>query len=214
MARCAPITAATLTACAALLLTACGGNDNSSSDKIKGAGDASKSPSASVSTSPDTARPKITIPNSFQLIFQGWTSGDPDEQAVLNDGKEQVRAGYAAITANNPDAGYLTFYDTASGLSQDRKWIRTYTDKNLTVIGKAPVFDAKADLLGSNRTRATLSYCMDESKASSKNRKTGKTEGNPPGTDPEVFYTSTLQKSAKGVWQTVSVESKRGGCSS
>ncbi|MEV6792754.1 hypothetical protein AB0M87_12265 [Streptomyces sp. NPDC051320] len=216
MARRTPITAAALALSAGLLLTACGGgSDDSSSDKIKGADDApSKTPTASASTSSDAARPKIEIPKSFQLNFQGWTSDDSDEQAVLDDGKEQVRAGYAAITANDPHASYLVFYDTDAGLSQDRKWIKTYTDKDLTVIGKAPVFDAKATLLGSNKSRATLSYCMDESKAYSKNRKTGKTEGNPAGTDPEVFYTATLQKSDKGVWQTVSVDSKRGGCTS
>ncbi|MEV8568643.1 hypothetical protein AB0436_24190 [Streptomyces sp. NPDC051322] len=215
MARRTPIIAAALAVSAGLLLTACGGGGDSSSDKIKGADEGSSSPpAASASTSPDATRPKIEIPKSFQLDFQGWTSSDSDEQAVLNDGKEQVKAGYAAIIANDPEADYLAFYDTDAGLSQDRNWIKTYTDKDLTVIGKAPVYDAKATLLGSNKTRAMLSYCMDESKAYSKNRKTGKTEGNPAGTDPEVFYTSTLQKSDKGVWQTVSVDSKRGGCAS
>ncbi|WP_328378196.1 hypothetical protein OHB13_21575 [Streptomyces sp. NBC_00440] len=217
MARRTPAIAAALAVSAALLLTACGGSNNDASkDKIKGADEGTKSPSASASTSaaPGAARPEITIPHSFQLNFQGWNSSDPNEQAVLNDGKEQVRAGYAAIMANAPDAEYLKFYDTAAGLSQDQEWIKTYTDKNLTLIGKAPVYDAKASMLGSNKTRAILNYCMDETKAYTKGRKTGKVEGNPAGTDPKVYYTSTLQKSSQGVWQTVSTNSKRGGCPS
>ncbi|MFE2373938.1 hypothetical protein [Streptomyces sp. NPDC059398] len=217
MARRTPTIAAALTVSAALLLTACGGSSSDASkDKIKGADEGTKSPSASASTSaaPGAARPEITIPHAFQLDFQGWNSGDSEEQAVLNDGREQVRAGYAAIIANAPDADYLKFYDTAAGLSQDQKWIKTYTGKNLTLIGKAPVYDAKASMLGGNKTRAVLSYCMDESKAYTKDRKTGKVEGNPAGTNPKVYYTATMQKSSQGVWQTVSTNSKRGGCPS
>nr|WP_241267392.1 hypothetical protein [Streptomyces scabichelini] len=197
------------------MLTACGGGDDSSSpDDIKGADrGSSSSPSASASAASNADRPKITIPSSFQLTFEDWTSSDPNEQAVLNDGKEQLRAGYAAIIANEPDGGdALAFYDTEAGLSQDQKWIKSYTDKNLNVIGELPVFDPKATLFAKN-TKAQLSYCTDESKAATRDRDTGKVEGNPAGTDPKVFYTVTMQKSAQGVWQTVSTASKRGGCS-
>ncbi|WP_328319031.1 hypothetical protein [Streptomyces sp. NBC_00388] len=216
MARRTPTIAAALSISAALLLTACGGssNDDASKDKIKGVDGGTKSPSASASAAPGAARPEITIPKSFQLNFQSWTSSDSVEQAVLNDGKEQVRAGYAAIIANTPDADYLKFYDTAAGLSQDQKWMKTYTGKNLTLIGKAPVYDAKVTMLGNEKKRAILNYCMDESKGYTKDRKSGKVEGNPAGTDPTVYYTSTLQKNSQGVWQTVSTSSKRGGCPS
>ncbi|WP_028805778.1 hypothetical protein [Streptomyces sp. 142MFCol3.1] len=207
--------AAALTATTALLLTACGGGDDKSSDDIKGADTGSTSPSASASGGSDAKRPRITLPDNFQLTFQDWTSSDPVERAVLDDTREQLRAGYAAITANEPDGGdALAFYDTDSGLSQDQRWIKTYTDKNLTVFGKLPAFDAKVTVLGSNRTRAAVTYCTDESKAYTRDRKTSKVEGNPAGTDPEVFYTVTLRKNAENVWQNVSTQSKRGGCAS
>ncbi|WP_405778130.1 hypothetical protein [Streptomyces sp. NBC_00859] len=213
MARRTPTTAAALAISAALLLTACGGSNHAD-------GTAKSRDSTAIASSPSTpsppraARPIIRLPRTFQLTFQNWTSSDPDQQAVLDDGKQQIRAGYAAIIANTPEASYLTFYDTASGLSQDKKWIRTYTGKNLTVMGKAPAYDARARLLGSSRTRAVLNYCMDESKAYSKDRATGKVEGNPAGTDPTVYYTVTLRKSSRDVWQAVSTSSKRGGCPS
>ncbi|MFD7685299.1 hypothetical protein [Streptomyces sp. NPDC059781] len=212
MARRAFTTAA-LTMTAALLLSACGGDD-APSDDIKGADTGSESPSTSTPASApsDVKRPEITLPSSFKLTFENWTSSDPDEQAVLDDGKEQLRAGYAAIIANDPDSEALAFYDTAAGLSQDQKWIRSYTDKNVTVVGELPVFDPKAELFA-RKTKAQLRYCTDESGARTKHRKTSEETGNPAGTAPEVAYTVTMQKNAQGVWQTVSTTSKRDGCS-
>ncbi|MEU0168466.1 hypothetical protein ABZ214_23925 [Streptomyces iakyrus] len=205
-------TAAAFATAAALLLTACGGGDDASSDDIKGAGDSSGSPSASPSPSaPVVKRPVIKLPSSFQLTFENWTSSDPTEQAVLDDGKEQLRAGYEAIIENDPDSKNRAFYDTKNGFLQSRQWIKTYTDKNLTVIGKLPVFDPKV-VLSKDKAAASLSYCTDESKASTRNRKTGEVKGNPAGTDPEVFYVISMGKSPQGVWQAVSARSERGGC--
>ncbi|MFF9114137.1 hypothetical protein ACF09Y_00685 [Streptomyces massasporeus] len=206
-------TAAAFATTAALLLTACGGGDDSSSDDIKGAGSSSSSPSeaASPSAGTDVNRPVIKLPSSFQLTFENWTSSDPVEQAVLNDGKEQLRAGYEAIIENDPESKNRAFYDTKNGFLQSRQWIRTYTDKNLTVIGKLPVFDPKVTL-SKDKAAASLSYCTDESEASTKNRKTGEVKGNPAGTDPEVLYVISMGKNAQGVWQAVSAHSERGGC--
>jgi hypothetical protein len=215
--RALSITVTTLTATAALLLTGCGGGDGDSTpDDIKGADSGAGSPSASASASAPAGveRPVITLPSSFQLTFENWSSSDVKEQAVLDDAKEELRAGYGAIIANNPDSEALAFYDTETGLSQSKKWIRTYTDKNVTVIGKLPAFDPKVTLVDSGDGRtASLRYCTDESKAYTKNRKTGKVVGNPVGTDPNVAYLVTFRKSAEGVWQNASVTSKRGECS-
>ncbi|GAA2763755.1 hypothetical protein GCM10010103_27960 [Streptomyces paradoxus] len=153
----------------------------------------------------------IKLPNSFRLTFENWTSSDPVEQAVLNDGKEQLRAGYAAIIENDPDSKDRAFYDTKNGFLQSQQWIRTYTDKNLTVIGKLPVFDPKV-ILAKDKAAASLSYCTDESKASTRNRRTGEVKGNPAGTDPEVLYVISMGRNAQGVWQAVSARSQRGGC--
>ncbi|GAA2946900.1 MULTISPECIES: hypothetical protein [Streptomyces] len=210
--RALPTTAAAFAATAALLLTACDGGDDSSSDDTKRADSEPSSPSASASSAaPSVKRPVIKLPSSFQLTFENWTSSDPVEQAVLNDGKEQLRAGYEAIIENDPDSKDRAFYDTKNGFLQSRQWIRTYTDKNLTVIGKLPVFDPKVTL-AKDKAAASLSYCTDESKASTRNRKTGEVKGNPAGTDPEVLYVISMGKNAQGVWQAVSAHSERGGC--
>ena len=159
-------TAAAFATTAALLLTACGGGDDSSSDDIKGAGNSSSSPSASASPSAeaDVKRPVIKLPSSFRLTFENWTSSDPVEQAVLNDAKEEVRAGYAAIIANDPDSEAVAFYDTEGVRGQTKEWIKTYTDKNLTVIGKLPAFAPKVNGAKDGKG-ASLSYCTDETEA-------------------------------------------------
>ncbi|GGW92018.1 hypothetical protein [Streptomyces lomondensis] len=213
--RALPATTAVLTATAALLLTACGGSGGSaSSDAIKGPGKGQGSPpapaSASASSGPE--RPEITITDSFRLTFENWTSSDRGEQAVLTDAREELRAGYAAIIENDPDSEAVAFYDTEGVLGQTKEWIKSYTDKNLTVIGKLPAFDPKVTLAPNGRG-ASLSYCTDETDAKTRNRKTGKVEGNPAGTNPYVRYSVSLTKNAQGVWQNSSLHGERGGCS-
>ncbi|WP_406443177.1 hypothetical protein OHB14_29895 [Streptomyces sp. NBC_01613] len=211
-------TGAAFSAAAALLLTACGGSDNSSSDDTKATDARPSSPSVSAAVSSstpsdDVQRPVITLPSNFQLTFENWKSGDPVKQAVLNDAKEELRAGYAAIIANEPDGGTaLAFYDTNTAIMQSQQWIKTYTSKNLTVFGKLPAFDPKV-ILSADKKAASLSYCTDESKAYTRNRKTKEVLGNPAGTDPHVSYVVSLGKNTQGVWQNVSTKGERGDCS-
>jgi hypothetical protein len=206
-------TAAAFATAAALLLTACGGGDDSSSDDIDDAGNSSPSPTASKpSAAPGVKRPVIKLPSSFQLTFENWTSSDPVEQAMLDDAKEEVRAGYAAIIANDPDSEAVTFYDTEGIRGLTKQWIKSYTDKDLTVIGKLPAFDPKVVMAG-NGKGAALTYCTDETDAKTRNRKTSKVEGNPAGTNPYVRYSVSLVKNEQGVWQNSSVHSERRKCS-
>ncbi|MFJ3235172.1 hypothetical protein [Streptomyces sp. NPDC086787] len=207
------LTMTTLTATAALLLSACGGSGGGDDD-IKGADTGPTSPTASASASASAPsgvkRPVIALPG-FQLPFENWSSGDPVKQAVLNDAKEELRAGYAAIIANDPDSEAVAFYDSKGVVRQTKAWIKTYTDKNLTVIGKLPVFSPEVGVMASGKG-ASLTYCTDESHASTRNRATGKVAGNPPGTNPYVRYEISLAKSPQGVWQSTAVRSERGRC--
>ncbi|MER5222103.1 hypothetical protein [Streptomyces flaveus] len=210
--RSAPI-AATFAATAALLLTACGGGDESSSpEDIKGAdtGSSNPSPSASASAASDAERPVIKLPESFQANFEGWTNSDPELQTVLNDGKERLRASYAAIIAGDPEADSLSFYSGQAAMSTGSAWVKGY--KGLTITGEVKVYDPEVTYLGKNKTRATLFYCVDESKGYSKNLKTGETAGTPEGESPKVQYRTSLGKEANGVWKTMTVETEPGAC--
>lgn len=61
-----------------------------------------------------------------------------------------------------------------------------------------------------DKDTAAVTYCADESKAYNKDRKTGKVDKSPSDESPYVTYSTQLKKSAKGVWQTTEVLSKRG----
>ncbi|MFI6091382.1 hypothetical protein [Streptomyces sp. NPDC051218] len=198
-----------LVASAAVLLSACGGDGGAdSSDKIEGAGRGSGEPTPTASESSDVDRPEITLPKSFKADFQGWTDSDPRLQSILNDGKERLRGTYAAIGEADPKADYLAFYSARSALASGEKWVEGY--KGLTITGEVRAFNPEAEIR--EKGRATLFYCVDESKGFSKDLKTGKKEGTPEGESPKVQYRTALEKSDDGVWITTSVETAPEGC--
>lgn len=203
-----------LTASAALLLTACGsggGDDGSSSDKIEGAGGGGSKASASASAKPGGAeRPEIKLPATFRAEFAGWKSSDPKLQEVLDDGKEELRAKYAAIIEGNPESDAVAFYDSGSSLTTARKWIKGFTATDDSLIGEIKAYDPKVNISG--KDAAVFFYCVDERKASTKNRRTKKVTATPDTPESVLQYRARLTKSEQGVWQTVSLETVPGGC--
>ncbi|MEV6755953.1 hypothetical protein [Streptomyces sp. NPDC051214] len=202
-----------LAASAALLLTACGsgGGDDSSSDKIEGAGDGGSKASASASAKPGgTERPEIKLPAEFRANFAGWTNSDPKLQAVLDDGKEELRAKYAAIIEADPNSKAVAFYDAGSSLSTARKWIKGFVETDDSLIGEIKVYDPKVNVSG--KDAAVFFYCVDERESSTKNRRTKKVTATPDTPESVLQYRARLTKSEQGVWQTVSLETVPGGC--
>ncbi|MEU6678221.1 hypothetical protein [Streptomyces sp. NPDC046925] len=203
--------AVTITACIALLLTGCssGGNDDDESDKIKGSGGGGEDASAGSTARPDdAARPEIKLPESFRVDFAGWTNSDPELKTILDDGKDRLRAGYAAIIAGDPQDDALRFYSSGAALKSAPSWVKTY--KGLTLKGSVRVFDPRVHV--SNEGFGVLFYCVDEAEGYTRNLKTGKVAGTPKGDDPEVQYRTRLEKNSKGVWQTSTVQTSRGEC--
>jgi len=196
-------------AAAALLLTACGSENDSSSDKVKrtDARSENSSPSAPASAS---KRPVIKLPHTFTADFAGWTSNNPKLQTALNDGKERLRASYAAIIAGDANFSALSFYSVTSAMSTGSTWVKGY--KGLTITGEVRVYNPEIAYIGKSRTRATLSYCVDESKGSSEDLKTGEKSGTPKGESPTVQYRTSLARQTGGIWKTATVETQPGGC--
>ncbi|MEU6255552.1 hypothetical protein [Streptomyces sp. NPDC047043] len=216
MNRPARLVTAVLTASAALLLNACGsgGDDDKSPDKIEGAdaGGAKASVSASPSASPGgVKRPEITLPKTFQANFESWTNSDAKLQAILNDGREELRAKYAAIIEGTPDSDAVAFYNSDSTLATARKWIKQFTDSDDGIIGSVRVF--KPQPLISDTGSGVLFYCVDERQASTKNRKTGKVVNTPDRPESLIQYRLRLDKNAHGVWKITSLTTVPGACS-
>ncbi|MFD4630277.1 hypothetical protein ACFVYR_20825 [Streptomyces sp. NPDC058284] len=205
--------AVAITASTALLLTGCssGGGDDDAPDKIKGAGaDTDSSASAGPSAKPGGAkRPDITLPKSFQVTFEGWTNSDPKLQAILDDGKERLRASYAAIINKDPQDDAFTFYSESDALRTGTEWVKGFTDKNLVLIGKGRVFQPQPRI--SPDGSGTLFYCVDEGKGSTKDTQTGKVTATP-ADDALVLYRTKLRKTKEGVWKTTMVQTERGAC--
>lgn len=212
--RTLPTTAALAATTAALtLLSACGageGNDTDS-DKIKGADQkASASPSASGSSASDAKRPDIELPNTFKAEFAEWTSSDPKKQAILDDGRERLKAEYLAVIEAEPTSKAVTFYSAGQGLTSSRTWIQGYVKNGHSLIGEAKIFNPQVSF--SDTGGGVLFYCVDESKGYTKDRKTKEVQGTPDDMNPVLQYRTTLERTAQGVWKTKSLETERGGC--
>ncbi|WP_447037852.1 hypothetical protein [Streptomyces sp. DSM 118878] len=206
---------AALTVSAALLLTSCGsgGGDDDASDGIKGAdeGGAKASASPSPGKKPgDSDRPEIKLPATFKADFVGWTNSDPKLQQILDDGRERLRAEYAAVIAADPQADAVGFYTSQQALTSSRTYIKGYVDNNHTLVGEARVFSPQVST--SDSGGGVLFYCVDESKGYTEDRKTKEKTGTPDDVNPVLQYRTTLKRNSKGVWSTVSLETERGGC--
>ncbi|MFE9810038.1 hypothetical protein ACFYRN_09015 [Streptomyces sp. NPDC005227] len=214
MNRPARLVLVALTASTALLLTACGsgGSDDASSGRIKGAGGGGKaSARTSPSASPDGAeRPKITLPKEFRANFEGWTNSDPKLQAILNDGREELRSKYAAIIESNPDSQAVAFYNSGASLTSARQWIKSFTDTDDGLIGKVTAHDPQVHINDSGS--GVLFYCVDERNASTRNRKTGEVVTTPDKPENVLQYRARLDKNSAGVWKNVSLTTVAGGC--
>ncbi|MFE6159174.1 hypothetical protein ACFQ7F_09685 [Streptomyces sp. NPDC056486] len=204
---------AALVASAALLLTACGsgGSDDDSSDKIKGAGGEGSKASASPSAKPGEAkRPEVELPSSFQASFAGWRNSDPKKQAILDDGKERLKAEFLAIIDADPQSKGVRFYTSQQALTSTETYVKGYVDNNHNLVGKARVFNPQVSI--SDTGGGVLFYCVDESKGYTEDRKTKEKTGTPDDVNPVLQYRTTLKKTSEGVWNTVSLETVRGGC--
>jgi hypothetical protein len=203
--------AAALAATAALLLTACGSEDDGSKakDKIAGADTGDTKPSASPSTSADNIeRPKVSVPPDVKYVYESWSSSDPTEDAALADAKRRIEATDAAITSNDLNSEAIPFYYGGDALLGAADWIKGYTDDNYTITGTTRYYSPH--LTKYDKDSMGLTYCADESKAFDKDRKTGKFDKTPATDQSYVFYNTRMDKNQKNVWQTTKLISERG----
>jgi hypothetical protein len=204
--------AAALAATAALLLTACGSEDDSpkANDKIAGAdtGDTKTSASPSASSADSAQRPKITLPSDVTNVFESWKTGDSTKDAVLADASRRIDALTYAITEGDADEPALGFYYKGDALVGASQWVKEFVDAKKSMTGETRYFKPAVDMYG--KGKATLTYCSFEGKAFVKDLKTGKPDKTPVTDKSYLLYTTRLEESAQGVWQTATLTSERG----
>ncbi|MEV8244020.1 hypothetical protein AB0R01_09660 [Streptomyces rochei] len=205
------LAALTLTAAAALTLSACGSDDKPASDNDKIAGadtgtELSKSPTESAPAAPD--RPKIELPTDVTYEFEWDKTGDPVKDAVLHDAEQRIRAVDLAIAEQNALHEAYRFYSEGEAAAGSQKYIQEFIDHKARTTGVTRYY--QEDVNVKDDGTASLVYCEDQSKAFNKFIETGKTDVTDVSPDSYVLYASTLRKNEKGVWVTERLVSERG----
>jgi hypothetical protein len=206
------LAALTLTATAALTLSACGNDDSSDKgeDKIAGADTGSPTPSASPTASEpsESGRPKIELPDDLSYTFDWPKTGDKDKDAVLADGEESIKAVDLAIVHQDPlDKAYLYYYE-GEAAAGTQEFIQAYVKENARVTGAYRFYDAVVNMRGNDS--ASLVYCEDQGKAYDMYLKPKKVNKTPVTKNSYVLYNTQLSKNDKGVWVVQKMLSQRG----
>ncbi|CAM5681769.1 Lipoprotein OS=Streptomyces tendae OX=1932 GN=GUR47_15635 PE=4 SV=1 [Streptomyces tendae] len=206
------IAALTLTATAALTLSACGGDDGSDKgeDKIAetATGSSSSSASPTAPASADPGRPQIELPSDLSYTFDWPRTRDKDKDAVLADGQQSIKAVDLAIFHQDPlDKAYLFYYE-GEAAAGTQEFIEAYVKENARVTGAYRFYDAVVNIR--SKRDASLIYCEDQGKAYVMYLKPKKVNKTPVTRNSYVLYSTQLRKNDKGVWVVRKMHSQRG----
>ncbi|CAL9561659.1 hypothetical protein [Streptomyces sp. enrichment culture] len=206
------LAALTLTAAAALTLSACGSDDSSkakANDKIAGADTGDQASASPTSSAPASAgRPKIELPSDLSYTFDWPKTGDKDKDAILADGEQSIKAVDLAIVNQNAlDKPYLYYYEGEAAAST-QKFIQNYVDHKAAITGSYRFYapEVAVDKDGT----ASLSYCEDQGKAYVKYLKNDEVKKTKVTAKSYVVYHTSLKKNDKGVWTIQKIVSQSG----
>jgi hypothetical protein len=206
------LAALTLTAAAALTLSACGSDDSSKatdSDKIAGADTGDKTSAPATDDAVEASdRPSIKLPSDVTYKFEWKKTGDADTDAVLSDAEQRIKAVDMAIARQDPLDEAYRFYSDGEAAADSQKYVQEFVDHEARTTGLTRYYNENVTIKDDGT--AALVYCEDQSKAFNKLLKTGKTDVTPVTKDSYVVYAGTLRKNDKGVWVTERLISQRG----
>ncbi|WP_328550166.1 hypothetical protein [Streptomyces sp. NBC_00366] len=216
--------AAALTATAALLLTACGSGDDkpSNNDKIAGADQGTKKPTASASSSGAPAEDKpdgvdVSLPKNMDLtmVFDWDKPNDKNEAAAMEDSANFLRAIYRGIGKRSTKDAALTTYATGDGLHYAQVQIDAWIKGGWTATGTERHYDASTRST-TNGQAVEVAFCVDSSKFYGKEIKTGKVLKTKPSLADFDHFKIVMVKlpTAEGLWQAskVYVQTKAAKC--
>ncbi|MGV9454712.1 hypothetical protein [Streptomyces sp. NPDC003635] len=214
--------AAALAATAALLLTACGSEDDKSSDndKIAGAEQGSEKPkeSAAASGVPAETKPDgvdVSLPKDMNLVFDWETPEDENEAAAMADAANFFRAIYRGVDTRTTEDAAVTSYSTGDGLHYATTQINAWIDGGWTATGTLRHYDVSTRS-AENGTSVEVAFCADASKFFGKEVKGGKVLKTEPSVEDFDYYKIIMVKHPTGtdLWQAskVFVETKAAKC--
>ncbi|MEU1145372.1 hypothetical protein ACFYO9_05885 [Streptomyces sp. NPDC005863] len=221
--RTLPVTAVSLAAAVALLLSGCGGDggDDSGKDKIAGAdgGGAKKSPSpgASAGETAHIDRPEMKFPSDVELAFDKTSLSDHDEAAALNDAQEFARAiEHGIVEQDAGDAAYKFYSDYGSpAYTYAKDQIKKHVDAGYTVTGVRRYTRQKVETVAKKKTIA-VTFCTNDNKLFGKETKSGKVLRTKPSIKDYSLWQISMKpsKNTKGLWRAdlIKVESEAQQC--
>ncbi len=177
MARHTVTTAAALAITSALLLTACGGSDDKSSDDIKGADKGadkgSSSPSASASATAGGDGPDLSLPKDVDLVFDFAKPSDAKHAAALADAQNYLRAMYHGIVAQDANDPAYQYYSVAQASQYVKSQIQASVKGGWTPFGTEKYYDEEVTTLSDGK-RTLVTFCSNQAEIYSKDIKSGK----------------------------------------
>ncbi|GAB2876637.1 hypothetical protein GCM10027074_50860 [Streptomyces deserti] len=173
-----------------------GGGDDSSSGKI--AGDdtgATASASPSVSASADGInRPEIKLPDDMKMVFEGRQTGDAGKDAILADNARAVSTVWQAMAYGDLKKSGMGFYCTGTALTGVYDYAKNNIARNIRWAGTR-YYDRQVTVF--DKTSAAVTYCVDQSQADLKGRKTNKLQGTKTSSDSYVYYTQAGRRTRR-----------------
>ncbi|WP_221357418.1 hypothetical protein [Streptomyces beigongshangae] len=207
------LAAITLTAAAALTLSACGGGDstkdrNKDSDKIAGADTGTEKPASPSAPEAAAGRPKIELPSDLTYTFEWPKTGDKEKDAVLADSQQFIKAVDMAIAEQDPLHKAYLFYSEGEAAAGSENFIREFVEYKDRITGAKRYYNSNVKI--SDDGTAGFAYCEDQNKAYNKSLKSGKVAVTEKTKDNYVLYNSRLRVNEEGIWVTEKLTSQRG----
>lgn len=187
-----------------LLLTACGGGDSNSADKIQPSGTASPSAAASTSATPTatssgSAAPVFDLPSDITVKFEGFDSTDPTKKAVLTGATYAAQAvlemeakQYTKVTPN-----FSRFFTGSFGAEFADTVLSQNADGSL-ITGYYHYYSPVVKSIGNGNV--SVQYCEDQRKAYAKDAKTGAVSVTTPSLNDFEQWTLLMTKADSGEW--------------
>ncbi len=172
--------AVALAAVAALLLTACGSEDDKSSDndKIAGADQGADTPKESAEPSATSAGGNpdgvdVSLPKDMNLVFDWDKPKDKNEAAAMDDSANYLRAIYRGVDKRTTKDAAVTTYATGEGLRYAKVQINEWIKGGWTATGTRRHYEATTRS-APNGKAVEVAFCADTGKFYGKEFKTGK----------------------------------------
>ncbi|MEU1337394.1 hypothetical protein [Streptomyces sp. NPDC005827] len=204
-----------LLAALAVSVTGCSSDSGNSSanDKIKGA-DSSESASASpsASASADKNAPSFAFPSDITVTVDRKSTGDATKDAILRDVAYSTQANIEAFGKGVGQTANMNRYFAAAALTYWAKRVETVKKDGLNITGDYRYYNFEVTDVVDGKMAAAR-YCEDQSKAYSKETKTGKVLRTKASAKSFVLYTLQAQKDSSGDWQVTQQNWKRGDAS-